>query len=145
MMFTFAYPAILKRDQDKRLLVSFPDFPTAHTDGADANEAMEEAIDCLGSSIAFAMADKAVVPKPSRLKRGQKLVPVPLWIVGKLALYWAIREIGINQSELARRLKVRETVVRRMLDPKHDTRPEKIQAALEALGRRVFMTYDDAA
>jgi antitoxin HicB len=144
-MFTFAYPAIFKRDEDGRSLVGFPDFPTAHTDGSDANQAMEEAIDCLGSSIAFAMADKADVPKPSRLKRGQKLVPVPLWIVGKLALYWAVREIGISQSELARRLNVRETVVRRMLDPNHDTRPEKIQAALESLGRRVVMAYDDAA
>src|SRR6266536_6453592 len=111
-MFTFAYPAIFKRDEDGRFLIGFPDFPNAHTDGADANEAMEEAIDCLGSSIAFAMADKAVVPKPSRLKRGQKLVPVPLWIVAKLALYWAVREIGISQSESARRLKVRETIVR---------------------------------
>jgi antitoxin HicB len=145
MMFTFAYPAVFKRDEDGRLLVSFPDFPRAHTDGADANEAMEEAIDCLGSSIAFAMADKAQVSKPSRLKRGQKLVPVPLWIVGKLALYWTIREIGISQSELARRLNVRETVVRRMLDPNHDTRPEKLQVALEALGKRVVMAYGDAA
>jgi len=106
---------------------------------------MGEAIDCLGSSVAFAMADKADVPKPSRPKRGQRLVPVPLWIVGKLALYWAVREIGISQSELARRLNVRETIVRRMLDPNHDTRPEKIQAALEALGRRVFMVYNDVA
>ena len=113
-MFTFAYPAVFRRDEDGRSLVGFPDFPTAHTDGADASEAMEEAIDCLGSSIAFAMADKADVPKPSRLKRGQKMVPVPLWIVAQLALYWAIRELGMSQSELARRLKVRETVVRRV-------------------------------
>src|ERR1035437_4707256 len=140
-MFTFAYPAVFRRDEDGRSLVSFPDFPTAHTDGAAANEAM----DCLGSSIAFAMADKANVPKPSRLKRGQKVVPVPLWIVAKLALYWAIRELGMSQSELARRLGVRETVVRRMLDPNHDTRPKTIQAALEALGKRVVMSYDDAA
>ena len=145
MMLTFAYPAAFQRDEGGRLLVSFPDFPSAHTDGADPNEAMEEAIDCLGSSIAFAMADKAEVPKPSRLKRGQKRVPVPLWIVGKLALYWTIREIGVSQSELARRLGVRETVVRRMLDPSHDTRPEKIQAALEALGKRIVLAYDDAA
>jgi antitoxin HicB len=144
-MFTFAYPAIFRRDEDGRPVVSFPDFPNAHTDGADANEALEEAIDCLGSSIAFAMAGKTEVPRPSRLKRGQKLVPVPLWIVAKLALYWAIRDLAITQSELARRLGVRETVVRRMLDPNHDTRPEKLQAALEALGKRVVMAYDDAA
>ena len=144
-MFTFVYPAVFSRDKDGRWLVSFPDFSTAHTDGADANEAMEEAIDCLGSSIAFAMADKTSVPRPSRPRRGQRLVPVPLWIVAKLALYWAIRELGISQSELARRLGVRETVVRRMLDPNHDSRPEKIQAALEALGKRVVMAYGDAA
>lgn len=144
-MFTFVYPAVFSRDDDGRWLVGFPDFPSAHTDGANANEAMEEAIDCLGCSIAFAMADKVDVPKPSRVKRGQKLVPVPLWIVAKLALYWAIRELGVSQSELARRLGVRETVVRRMLDPNHDTRPEKVQAALEALGKRVVMAYDDAA
>ena len=144
-MFTFAYPSVFSRDEDGRWLVGFPDFPAAHTDGADLIEAMDEAIDCLGSSIAFAMADKADVPKPSRLKRGQKSVPVPLWIVAKLALYWAIRDLDMTQSELARRLKVRETVVRRMLDPNHDTRPEKIQAALATLGRRVVMAYDDAA
>lgn len=144
-MFTFAYPASFSRDEEGRLLVGFPDFPTAHTDGADAAEAMEEAIDCLGSAIAFLMADKSEVPKPSRLKRGQRLVPVPLWIVTKLALYWAIRELGISQSELARRLNVRETVVRRMLDPTHDTKAEKLQAALEILGKRIVMAYDDAA
>src|SRR5258708_20888533 len=126
-MFTFAYPAVFGRDEDGRSFVSFPDFPTAHTDGADANEAMEEAIDCLGSSIAFAMADKAIVPKPSRLKRGQKLVPVPLWIVAKLALYWAIRELGVSQSDLVRLLPARQTVVRRLPDPNRNTKPERIQ------------------
>lgn len=118
-------------DEGGRWLVIFPDFPTARTDGANANEAMEEAIDCLGSVIAFTRADKADTPKPSWPKRGQRFMPAPLWIAEKLALYWAIREIGISQSELARRLHVRETVVRRMLDPHHGTRTEKIQAALE--------------
>jgi antitoxin HicB len=144
-MFTFAYPAVFSRDEGGRSLVSFPDFPDAHTEGVDLSQAMEEAIDRLGNSIAFAMGDQPAVPKPSRAKRGQKLVPVPLWIVGKLALHWALRELGISQSELARRLKVRETVVRRMLDPKHDTRIEKIEAALEVLGKRVVMAYIDAA
>ena len=143
-MFTFAYPASFARD-GKRWLVSLPDFPAAHTDGAGLHEAMDEAMACLGSVIAFAMAAKSEVSKPSRLKRGQRLVPVPFWIAGKLALYWAIREAGMSQSELARRLKIRETVVRRMLDPNHDTRPEKIQSALDALGKRLVLAYGEAA
>jgi antitoxin HicB len=84
-------------------------------------------------------------PAQSRLKRGQRLVPVPLWIAGKLALYLTMIEQGVTNSELARRLGVRETVIRRMLDPDHDTRSEKIQAALEALGKRIVIAIDDAA
>jgi len=66
-------------------------------------------------------------------------------IAGKLALYLAMIERGVSNSELARRLGVRETVVRRMLDPDHDTKSEKIQAALEVLGKRIVVAVDDAA
>lgn len=144
-MFSFSYPAMLRPDDDGRPVVSFPDFPEAHTDGKDMREAIEEAIDCLGSVIAFRIAEKSQIPAPSPLRRGQRLVPVPLWIAGKLALYLAMRERHISNSELARRLGVRETVVRRMLDPDHDTKSEKLQAALETLGKRIVVTIDDAA
>ena len=73
MKFTFAYPAVFKRDEDGRLLVGFPDFPRAHTDGANANEAMPEAIDYLVSSIAFALTDEASVLKRSRLSAERDL------------------------------------------------------------------------
>ncbi len=76
---------------------------------------------------------------------GSGWVPVPLWIAGKLALYLAMREQGISNSALARRLGVRETVVRRMLDPDHETRSEKLQAALDALGKRIVVAVEDAA
>jgi antitoxin HicB len=66
-------------------------------------------------------------------------------IAGKLALYLAMIERGVNNSELARRLGVRETVIRRMLDADHDTKSEKIQAALEVLGKRIVVAVDDAA
>lgn len=144
-MFSFSYPAVFRPDENDRPVVSFLDFPEAHTDGKDMQDAFEEAIDCLGSAIAFRMARKLPVPRPSPLKRGGRRVPVPLWIAGKLALYLALRERGINNSELARKLGVRETVIRRMLDPDHDTRLEKLQAALEALGKRIVVAVADAA
>jgi antitoxin HicB len=73
------------------------------------------------------------------------MIPVPLWIAPKIALYWGMRESGIGNSELARKLGVRETVVRRMLDPDHATKSEKIQAALEALRKRLLLVVEDAA
>jgi antitoxin HicB len=56
-----------------------------------------------------------------------------------------MRDRGTRKTELAKRLGVSETVVRRMLDPKHDTKPERIQAALAALGKRIVVTFEDAA
>jgi antitoxin HicB len=56
-----------------------------------------------------------------------------------------MRERRMANTELARRLGVSETVVRRMLSPKHNTKPERIQAALAALGKRIVVTFEDAA
>ena len=144
-MFSFSYPAVFRPDDAKRPVVSFPDFPEAYTDGKDMQEAFDEAIDCLGSVIAHRMCEKLPIPLPSPLKRGRRLVPVPLWIAGKLALYLAMRERRVSNSELARRLGVRETVVRRMLDPDHHSKVEKLQGALEALGKRIVVAVEDAA
>jgi antitoxin HicB len=141
----FAYPAILSKDSAGRVLVKFSDLRGAATDGATEAEAFEEAIDCLGSFLATCMVRKEDIPEPSAGKRGTTLIPVPLWLAPKLALYLAVRAQGINNSELARRLNVRETVVRRMLNPDHETKAEKIQAALAVLGKRLTIEVQDAA
>jgi antitoxin HicB len=131
----FTYPAQFTRDQDGRILVTFPDFPEYATDGKDSAEATREAIDCLGSAIAHAMAEKETIPAPSAPQMGQESVPVPIWIGPKLALYLRMKAMGLNNSQLAGQLGVTENVVRRMLDPDHSSRPEKIQAALRELGQ----------
>jgi antitoxin HicB len=144
-MLAISYPAVFRPDEDGRPVVGFPDLPEAHTDGKDMAEAITEAQDCLGSALAFRLAGKEKIPYPSKAKRGQRMVPVPFWIAPKVALYWAMKERGVNNSEMARKLGVRETVIRRMLNPDHATTPEKIQAALEALGKRFLVAIEDAA
>ena len=42
----FRYSVRLRAMADGRLLVNFPDFPEARTDGADEAEALAEAADC---------------------------------------------------------------------------------------------------
>jgi antitoxin HicB len=56
-----------------------------------------------------------------------------------------MRDQAVNNSELARRLGLHERVVRRMLDPEHATKAEKIQAALAALGKQMTVEIQDAA
>ncbi len=61
------YPAIFKKDEGGRLVVSFPDLKEAHTDGKDMAEASDEAQDCLGSAVVFRLADREEIPyRPGR-------------------------------------------------------------------------------
>jgi len=144
-MSAFTYPAKFSTGSDGRVLVEFVDLPRVATDGKDLSEAMEEAIDALGSDLSIRLSRREEIPAPSPAKRGHRLIPVPWWPAPKLALYLAMRDQGTNNSELARRLNVDERVVRRMLDPAHETKAEKIQAALAVLGKRLTMEVEDAA
>ncbi len=99
----------------------------------------------LGSDLSIRLSRREEVPTPSSAKRGQRLVPVPLWLAPKLALYLAMRDQQVNNSDLARRLGLHERVIRRILDPQHATKAEKIQAALAALGKQMTVEVRDAA
>lgn len=144
-MSAFTYPARFTVGADGRVLVEFADLPRVATDGEDLREAMREAMDALGSDLSIRLSRREEIPAPSPLRRGQKLVPVPLWLAPKLALFLAMRDQGVSNSGLARRLGVHERVIRRMLDPGHATKAERIQAALSALGKQMTMAVQDAA
>jgi antitoxin HicB len=145
-MFTACYPAtFFPEDDGKGFRVRFPDLPEALTGGDDLADTFVQAADCLAEAIASRIARADEIPRPSRAKRGQHLISVPLHLAPKLALYLAMRERRMANTELAKRLGVSETVVRRMLNPRHDTKPEKLQAALVALGKRLVVTFEDAA
>jgi len=144
-MFAFAYPARFTTGQDGRILVEFVGLPRVATDGKDEREAFVEAMDALGSDLSIRLSRREKIPLPAAAKRGHRLVPVPLWLAPKLALHLAMTEQRVNNSELARRLSVHERVVRRMLDPRHATKAERIQAALTALGKQMTVEVRDAA
>jgi antitoxin HicB len=144
-MSAFTYPARFTAGAGGRVLVEFIDLPRVATDGKDDREAMDEAMDALGSELSIRLSRREKIPTPSAAKRGRCLVPVPLWLAPKLALYLAMRDQEVNNSELARRLGVHERVIRRMLDPEHATKAEKIQAALAALGKQMTVEVRDAA
>jgi len=144
-MSAFTYPARFTIGSDGRVLVEFVDLPRVATDGKDDHEAMEEAMDALGSDLSIRLSRREEIPAPSVAKRAHRLVPVPLWLAPKLALYLAMRDQKVNNSELARRLGVHERVIRRMLDPEHATKAEKVQAALAALGKQMTVEVRDAA
>ena len=60
----------------------------------------------------------------------------------KAALYMAVKEAGIRNTELAQRLDADEKEIRRLLDPHHRSKLPRLEAALEAMGKRLVIGVD---
>ena len=141
----FAYPARFTPDEGGSLMVRFRDLPEAITSGRDVADAIEQAADCLQEALAGRLVQRGAIPKPSKQRPGERRIPVAMYLAPKLALFSAMQRSGISNSDLARRLGVTELIVRRMLNPKHDTKAGKIEAALRALGKEAVVHVGDVA
>ena len=136
------YPVTLTRDDNKTILVSFPDFPEAHTFGEDIDEALERAPDALATTIDAYVKDRRPIPQPSA--RGAKYrVAVPALVEAKVALYDAMRTAHVNKSELARRLNWHLPQVDRLLAMTHGSKLEQLESAFEAIGKRLVIGLED--
>ena len=141
----FQYPATLTPEKEGGFMVRFADLPEAITSGVDRQDSLFQGADCLEEAIAGRITDGLEIPRPSSPRRNQVLVTVPAPTAAKAALYLAMREARIKNTELARRLGCDEKEVRRMLDPRHPTKLPRIQQALEALGKRLVVSMEEEA
>ena len=133
----YAYPCQLTPDEDGAFIVAFPDVPEAISGGDDRAEALAMAEDALATALAAYVHEKRDVPAPSDASAGQQLVAVPPVVAAKLALYSAMRSGGITKVELARRLGVSESAVRKLANPDHRSHMSQVQKALTAVNRSV--------
>lgn len=127
----FAYPVTLKQDAGF-VLAEFPDLPGAATDGPTRREALAEAVDCLDEALAMRIADGLEIPLPSK---GRVRVRPTALIAAKAALHLAFQDSGLSQAAFARRVGSDPKEVWRMLNPKHPTKIQRIEAALRELGQ----------
>ena len=115
-MFIATYPATIVRENDaKGYFVRFADLPEALTGGDDLQDSLAQAADCLAEALAGRIRRGDPIPAPSKLKRGQHPIGVPPYLASKLA------------------------------GPLHDTKPARIQAALNLLGKSIVVSFEDAA
>jgi len=135
----YVYFARLTKSPDGRYLARFRDVPEALTDGADRAEAVSEASDALGAALAGYAQQQLIIPRPTSARRGEVAVSVPPLVAAKLALYQTMREQKISNVELSKRLGVTEAVVRRLLDPDHSSKIEKVESALSLLGKQLVV------
>ena len=136
-----AYPIILE-DDDGTLLATSPDFPELTTFGIDRDEALSRAVDALDEAIAARIHDRKDIPAPS--KGGDNLAILPSLTTVKVMLYMGMKDGGIGKAELARRLGWHLPQVDRVLDIRHKSRLDQMDAALSAIGIRLEVTSQNS-
>lgn len=137
------YPVILTRDDNGTLLVSFPDFPEAHTFGANTADALDHARDALATVIDAYIKDRRDIPAPSASATKHR-VAVPALMEAKIALYRTMRAARVSKSELGRRLEWHLPQIDRLLAMTHGSKLEQLEAAFAALGKRLVLEIAEA-
>jgi len=134
----FKYPVTLTPDKiGGGFVVTFKDIPEAITQGDTVAQALAAAKEALESALDFYFEDKRVVPAPSKPKRGQHVIELPVSVSAKVLLLNEMIAQDVRPAELARRLKTTPQEVNRLTNVRHTTRIDGIAAALQALGKQL--------
>ena len=131
-----AYPINLEED-GRALRATSPDFPELTVFGDDRDDIMARAVRGLEEVIAARIHDRKDIPTPSR---GDTYAILPTLISVKVMLYQGMKEQGVSNIELCRRLGWHLPQVLRVLDLQHGSHLDKMDAALGAIGKKLFVT-----
>jgi antitoxin HicB len=134
-----AWPVDLIPAEEGGFIVNFPDLPNGWSQGETREEALAQAEDLLDEMILGRMAHDEDVPQPSPAK-GRPVVALPALTAAKFEAYRAMRAAGLDKRQLADRLGWQPSQVTRLFDSRHASHLDQIEAALNALGRRLIVT-----
>jgi antitoxin HicB len=142
----YHYPARFELDRPSgSYTVTFPDFDWGVTQGDDLDDAMFMARDLLKIFLEDCIQQRQPLPKPSKRGRGYRTVSLPALEEAKVVLYAAVREAGLRNADLARRLRQPVAHVDRLLDLRRRSKMDDIEAALRALGKSISIEIRNAA
>jgi antitoxin HicB len=142
--FAYEYPVtLLPEAESGGYVVSFADFPEAITQGDTAEDALNQAEDCLEEAVANRIMMNVALPKPSPRAPDQAMACIPAPTAVKAAFYSAIRQLGVSKVQLAATLGVDEKEVRRLLDPYHPSKLNRIDELLRRLGTRLVIGFQE--
>ena len=133
----YTYPCELTPDEDGEFIVTFPDVPEAISGGNDRAEALRMAEDALATALAGYVHNSWDIPISNEAHDDQVSVPVPTVVAAKLALYTAMRAQRVTKVELAERLGISESAVRKLTNPDHRSHISQVQKGLRAVDRRL--------
>jgi len=135
-----SYSVTLKSYRGGQVGAFFADVPEAITAGTNEAEALDRAQDALLVALSSYLEDGRPLPRPSKAKRGQPVVVLPLRAAIKLAIHEAMCEQGVSQAQLGEMLRIDGRQVRRILNLDHESKLSQLEAALVALGLRASVS-----
>lgn len=138
-MRVFAYPFRFRRAPEGGWIVTCRDLPEANSQSRDDEDRMAVAVGCLQAALEGRIRHAMAIPLPSARRVGESVVAAPIETAAKAALYESMRSAKVSKSELARRLRVDEKEVRRLLDPGYGSKLPRIARAIEAVGGRMVV------
>lgn len=140
MALRYAFPATVEQD-GKGWMVTF-DGLSGGTCGDTEDEALGRAQDLLVTVLAGFVEEGVPIPEPGN-GRERMMINVPALTAAKLALHDALLEQKISNVALGRRLGLDEKTIRRLRDPLHRSRIDRVEAALNCLGKRLDVEARD--
>jgi antitoxin HicB len=96
-----------------------------------------EAEKMIEAVIASALADGEEIPNSKDCDSGNDYVILPALLSAKVALFIEMRKQGKRKADLAKMLGVNQKQIDRMFSPVHASVLSQLQAAAEALGKKL--------
>ena len=134
----FSYRVSLRKDTNGTILVTFPELQGVVTFGENREDALARAADALVTGVEFLIRHRLPVPVPSA-KGGSHRVALPATLAAKVALHNLMLTKKVTRAALSRMLGVHRPQVDRLVDLRHGSRLEQLEAAYLALGHRLVV------
>ena len=125
---------------DGQFTVTFRDIPEAITFGSTIEEALDMAQDALETAMEFYFEDKRQVPTPTKAKKGEYAIELPLSMASKVLLLNEMIAQKVKPVDLARKLGTTRQEVNRMTNLHHATKIDTVASALKALGKELSVS-----
>ena len=139
-MFSRDYPATLTPNGEGGYIVTFRDVPEAITEIWDKNELKETATDCLDTAVDFYIEDHRLFPAPSKTKKDDVIIQLPISISAKILLLNTMVSGNIRPVDLAKKMGIKPQEVNRIIDTGHTTKIDTIAKALSVLGKNLQLS-----
>lgn len=135
-----AYPATVKVQKPAGLFVQFSDLPEAVTQGDTLEEALANAVEVLSLVLDHYLEQEREIPRPSRARKGQRLVAPDAKTQSALLVRWARGDRSL--AELARGLETSWPAAARLENPRHSPSLRNLERAATVLGKRLVISFE---